>query len=209
MTDQMIAVVDTETTSLTRETMLPWEITVIRRPLYLESQNHRIVRTYMIDEPDLTDADSESLRIGGFYERHPLGEIGHFDQGGYFGSEPPPNVRWRAPRHEGELWTIRDERVIARDVEWMIRGAHLVAAQPGFDERALTNLLQRNQLAPAHLHRSYDVESLVAGSLGLPIVGLVESAQAIGIDTSGYEAHTSRGDALLAERIFDDVMGIR
>lgn len=198
MTDHgpVIAVVDCETTSLDRHRGLPWEITVIRRPLVLDNIDDRVVRTYMIDT-DLADADPKSLGVGGFYERHPHGWVGQVVSDSAAVVAPPVVVGT-------PLW---GEHSAALHVEWLVRDAHLVGANPAFDARMLENLFDRNGIVGAWHHRMYDVLAMAAAVRREPICGLEDSAAGMGIDTSGYALHTAAGDALVAERVFDEVMG--
>jgi DNA polymerase III epsilon subunit-like protein len=68
MTEQNIAFVDCETTSL-RPDRRAWEIAVIlRRP---SKPDHETAWLINYDDLDLGNADVGSLRIGKFYDRHP------------------------------------------------------------------------------------------------------------------------------------------
>lgn len=176
----------------------PWEIALIRRD---DRGEHEI--SFFI-EIDLSTADTYGLKIGGFYERHPLGRDiagpGHLLNWGP--SEPRDNgseyvTRWRAAQ------------IVAR---WT-HGAHWVGAVPNFDTEVLAELLREQELVPSWHYHLIDVESMAVGyarakgiEIDLPWKS-DELSTSIGVFPPGEaDRHTALGDARWARRIYDVVI---
>jgi hypothetical protein len=176
---------DTETTHLHPRLRRPWEIAMIRRPA-LPNNADRI--TMMITDVDLSDADPESLKIGRFYERHPL----EHDRGAKMrelidrSSLGSPAVRTLSARTseaeverilhrarglvstsaEGALETkYMSESEAAHVVEWWIRDAIVIGLVPDFDTYTLDPMLRRHGLLPRQYYHCIDVETEAAGWL--------------------------------------------
>jgi len=169
-------------------TRRPWEIAVIRRDDGGETEWSAFV------EIDLSTADLFGLRIGRFYDRHPLGQA-------LSGSEP-----WFDAHGMRQLEAAR---IVAR----MTHGAHLFGAVPSFDTETLDPLLRANGLVPAWHYHLADVETLAVGFLAgqgrvmRPPWDSDDLTRAIGVEpASEDERHTALGDARWAMRIHDKIM---
>lgn len=191
-----------------------WEVAMIRRHDGFE----REIQFYV--EIDLADADPFGLKVGRFYERHPLGcELS--------GAIAP------RPRHipEGMTWARvsvppESEAAAARLVAQWTHGAHIVGAVPNFDTEVLGRLLRDQGLTPAWHYHLIDVEALAVGYLagrwaqaaadgnatepgpfdpGLPWDSDTLSA-ALDVSSPTDDRHTALGDARWAQRIYDAVM---
>lgn len=167
-----LLILDTETTSLRRDRRA-WEVGMIR----IDSAGEHEIGIYVTDV-DLSNADTISLNIGRFYERHP---------------QYRPDLR--TDDHK-----VRDEAETALCVEEWTRGAHIVGAVPNFDTEVLGDMLYRHRLVPAWHYHLTDVETLVAGYL----LGKGETPQlpwksedlsrAVGVDPEEFDRHTALGD---------------
>lgn len=185
--------VDTETDGVHPDRK-PWEIALIRC-----EPNGRQTRWADFVEIDLATADPFGLRIGRFYDRHPLGR---FIARGNLGDPPHP------PR------AIPADEAAMR-VAQMTHGAYLVGIVPDFDARTLAELLRAHGLAPSWDHHLIDVRGLAVGYLRGrgekvdPTATTVELLEAVGVRTPPEEEkHTALGDALWAGRAYDKIMGI-
>lgn len=173
---------DTETTELNPRTRRAWDVAMIRRETDGEETTYR----YFVTDVDLADANPFSLRVGHFYHRHPIYQVGRQPEKGYVSV---------------------CEQVAAEEVERVTRGAHLVGAVPSFDAQTLEDMLWRHGLIPAWHHHLIDVETLAAGWTGQPpLYDSRELSATLGIDRSKYAEHTGYGDALWARDLFDAVM---
>lgn len=202
-----ITFVDCETTHLHAEVGDAWEVAVIRRdPDGIETENLWHIRV------DLTVADPESLRIGGYTERFAV----------------PDGADAVAIREYPDGSTMR-EHLTRRDVcdaiGELLAGAILVGSNPGFDDRFLRKLLGPGS-APWH-YRPVCIATLAAGRK----LGMVEMATSLGgkrypsdevpfpfssrdlsrwtgVEPPGNGvAHTALGDARWARDVFDAVVG--
>lgn len=182
--------IDTETTGVHPDRRV-WEVAIIRRDDSGQSE-----WLAQVDDVDLSNADPFGLKVGGFYERH-------VDYGS--------NGRGLAA--SGVL--LESERFVAREVERLTRGAHLVGAVPDFDARTLDPMLRRHGLIPAWHYHLVDVEAMavgwLAGRLGLPPTPPWKSdelSRACGVEPpSDDERHTALGDARWAMRWYDAMTG--
>lgn len=189
-----ICFVDTETTGL-HAGRLPWDVAVIRR----EPDGTQVEWQAYLDV-DLSNADPFGLRVGRFYERHPLG-------------------RWLSGR-DGELdaaWRLHDmvtlaSQVAARRFARMTHGAHIVGAVPNFDTETMAKLARDQELINAHHYHLIDIETMIVGFLasrGEPIAPPWDSDElfaAVGVTTTEDERHTALGDARTVMRAYDAVM---
>jgi hypothetical protein len=190
-----IVFLDTETDGL-HPNRKPWEIAMIRRHGEFQGE-----AAFFVDI-DLSTADPSGLRIGGFYERHPLGRslsgLEDFD----------PVASWSNPE-------FKNRAEAARMVARMTHGAHLIGAVPNFDTEVLDRLLRAQGILPAWHYHLQDVETLAVGYLrgqGKPVPALPwksdELMAAIGVEVpSDEQRHTAYGDAKWAMRTYDKIMG--
>jgi hypothetical protein len=135
-----LAFLDTETTSLRHDRQI-WEFGAILRD---PGQEDREVWV-MVEDVDLSEADVTSLKIGRFYERHPLA-IG----------------RERATREGLEI--LPQEQAVLR-LEHAVRDRVIVGNCPSFDVAVGQATLWRNALLWAAHYQPIDVETAEAGYL--------------------------------------------
>jgi hypothetical protein len=198
--------IDTETTSL-RPDRRAWEIGIVAREPGRPDVGHH----WFIDERelDLGNADSMSLSIGRFYERHP---------------------HYRLDRESAGTDT-ESEYDALRLVEAITRGAHLVGAVVSFDADVLGQRMRANGICPSWHYHLIDCEALAVGYMyglnrhghssascaegfcvdddalpGLPWKS-DDLSCALGITVSDEDRHTALGDAKWAMRIYDAVTG--
>jgi hypothetical protein len=190
-----IVFLDTETTSL-RPDRRAWEVgLIVRDPGQPDdgAEHH-----WFIDaaDLDLANADPMSLKIGGFYERHPFGS-------------------------DGDSVNSAEEADVADWLEAVTRGAHIVGGVPNFDTEVLGAMLRRQGLCPGWHYHLCDFENLIVGYLrgcgpavageGWPFLPPWNSAalsRAIGVEPPcDADRHTALGDARWAARVWDRVMG--
>lgn len=172
--------IDTETTGLDPDRHDIWEVgAIIREPNGDESAHHWFLNV------DLGTADPFALKVGGYHDRHP-------------GAGP----EWRASPK-----LISGPYQFAAEFAWLTRGAHLVGNVVSFDEERLRRLLQRSGACPEWHYHLIDVESMIAGKLGIvPPWSSKDLSVAIGVDPLAYEQHTALGDARWARDEYDAVM---
>lgn len=174
--------VDTETDGL-HPGRKAWEVALIRRELDGRETEESFFLTI-----DLSTADPAGLRIGRFYERHPLGRrLSH-------------PAAAAAPKVRAITSAIP---LIAR----MTHGARIVGAVPNFDTEVLERILRENGLTPAWRYQLVDVETLTAGHFHRHVGGLAKCAEALGIQVR--DEHTALGDARTARAIYDAIMAER
>lgn len=184
MTAPLPAFVDCETDGV-HPGRKAWEIAVIRR----EHDGPDFTWSWFVDI-NLDTADPFALRIGGFYDRHPLGRY----LSGLESKEPEYSVAYA------------DEYESARRVARLTHGRQPWGAVPSFDTETLAGLLRDNFLTPAWNHRVRCVETLTAGHLGREVGGLSDCAKELGIVVPEGAAHTALGDAQTAREIHDFIM---
>ena len=199
-----IAAIDCKTTSL-RHDRRAWEIAVITRE---PGKPDREMAWFIAAEDlDLGNADLMSLKIGRFHERHPRYAAG------------------------GSVQITHREYAALRAVETRTRGAHLVGAVPNFDAEVLGNRMRAHGICPSWHYHLVDIEALATGWLHRHAAWLenrestIEEAtalreiarppwtsddltRALGVKpATEEERHTALGDARLAMRAYDAVMG--
>jgi hypothetical protein len=189
-----LAFLDTETDGVHPGRRL-WEIAIIRR-----EPDGRETEWQAFVEIDLSTANPFGLRVGRFYDRHPLGRY-------LAGLEPELDYPGRTPAYT----TAYD---VTRSVARLTHGAHLVGAVPSFDAEVLDTLLRAHGLVPAWHYHLICAEVLAVGALaakGLhfpPPYGSNELTEALDIEPAAEEdRHTALGDARWAMRMYDAVMG--
>jgi DNA polymerase III epsilon subunit-like protein len=171
---------DTETTSV-RPDRRVWEIgAVVRDEGQADDE-----RAWLIDSAglDLGNADSRSLQVGRFYDRH--------------------------PEFNGTAETVwcDEEAEALIEVEHLTRGARIVGAVPSFDAEVLSTRMRANGICPSWDYHLIDVESLAAGALRLaPPWKLDDLLTAYGLVYDEAERHTALGDARMVRDLYDAVM---
>jgi hypothetical protein len=188
-----LAFVDTETDGV-HPNRRPWEIAVIRR----EPDGRETEWTAFV-EIDLSSADPFGLRVGKFYDRHPLGRR-------IAGDDDLPQ-----PYRENILALHHATMTVAQ----MTHDAVLVGINTGFDAAVLDALLRAHGLLPGWDYTPVCAKVRAAGWLAGR--GLIDPAppwktadvvEKLGIlDATEDERHTALGDARLALRMFDAVTG--
>lgn len=173
---------DTETTSL-RPDRRAWEIgLIVRDPDCGDIEHHWFVDA---DDLDLANADVSSLRIGGFYQRHPQAN----------GADRP-------------MIEIAEAEEVAWQIEELTRDAVIVGAVPNFDTETLAAMLRRHNDLPAWHYHLVDVETLAAGALRKPPPwGFDDLLADYGLAYAEEDRHTALGDARMARDLYDAVLG--
>lgn len=194
MSDAPIVFLDTETDGV-HPSRRVWEIGMIRR----DGEGERAISMFV--EIDLSTADPFGLKVGRFYERHPLGRAI---------TEGVPIYRFE----EAMKGTMMASAHAALTVAQWTHGAHIVGAVPNFDTEVLANLLRSQGLTPSWHYHLVDVENLMVGYLAArgtrmpPPWRSDELSELVGVaPPEADERHTALGDARWAARIYDAVMG--
>jgi hypothetical protein len=202
-----VVFIDTETDGV-HPNRKPWEIALIRR----DERGER--ETSFFVEIDLSTADPFGLRVGRFYERHPLGLW--LSGSGVYEDFPEPDDEDTdyVSTQEAAHWVAR-----------LTHGAHLVGAVPNFDAETLDRLLRRHELLSGWHYHLIDIEAMAVGYLaGLRAAGAGENgrdadlpalpwdsddlSRACGVEPPGEdERHTALGDARWAARLYDAITG--
>jgi hypothetical protein len=219
-----LAFVDTETDGL-GPWRKPWDIAVIRRA---PDGTEQTLQLYV--DIDLSTADLIGLKIGRFYDRHPLGR--------WLSAQPNPHAMQDLRDYPlPEVTMLRGfadaalsvglhvtRQQAARLVARWTHGCHVVGAVPNFDTEVFDQLLREEKLVPAHHYHLIDVETLAVGYLhgrhaerpGGGLSGAVADlpwdsealSQAVGIEPLKEEhRHTALGDAWWAMQLWDRVTG--
>jgi len=188
-----LAFIDTETTSLRHDRRI-WNIgLILRNPDGSEVAEEIIVRW-----PDMANADPMALKIGRFWERHPLhgGDLGKAE---LVGSEA-----------DAAYWVLQKLR--PRVTDSGVVDVHIVGCVPSFDVFGFLGMFRRNQLCwPAH-YRPICAETLAVGALAAR--GLIvqpgwksdELSERMGLNPLAYDRHTALGDAMWARDLYDAAM---
>ena len=186
-----IVSVDLETTGLLLDTHEVWEVGIV--PL----DSGREHMHYQFQPTELTEADSQALQIGGFYERFDwIGDprfardmlvegvvVDEDDQ-----SERPSGHKAVTGAAEA-CWKIAKE----------LEGATLLGLNVGsFDAPFLSKLLRKFGHSPTWSHRALDLGSFAAGAWGAkqPLSGraISDRLEKHGIENRGV--HNAYNDAL-------------
>lgn len=181
-----IVFLDTETDGVHPDRKV-WEVGMIRR----EPNGAEQEIAFFVDI-DLSTADPFGLKVGRFYERHPLG-VALADL----------NVSPSGPAvvHGG-----RTTFATAATVAQWTHGAVIVGAVPNFDTEVLGSLLRAEGFAPAWHYHLIDVETMAAGALGLrPPWNFDSVLDAFGLSYDEADRHTALGDARMARDLYDAV----
>lgn len=225
-----IVFADCETTSLDARRRLAWDVALIRRDHNPDGFTEQTYQFYV--EVDLADADPFALRIGHFWERHPLGRMlsGATDRlpdaihgltpGGYF-----------AVAGANTMGAYLTQAAASLAIARITHGAHVVGAIPSFDTDTFQRGLFENGLTPSWHYHIIDIEALA--------VGFLKGRQSEREDQAGHhgpyapdvvipmpwrsddltamldvepcpeeDRHTALGDAEWAKRMYDAVMGV-
>jgi DNA polymerase III epsilon subunit-like protein len=178
--------IDTETTSLRHDRRV-WEVGLIIRDPGKEDHEYQL----FVDDTDLDlgNADPFSLKIGGFYERHP-----------------------QYAKLHNEL-TMPEAEMLS-GLEYQTRDAHLIGALPSFDADVISTRMRAHNILPSWHYHLIDMEPMVVGYLhgrGKPVPDLPWSSnalyEAIGINPAKYERHTALGDARRERDAWEIVTG--
>lgn len=203
--------VDCETTSLARPCSPSpgeiWEVGLILRDQHGEEEHRWLLPV------TLEHADPESLKIGGFHQRHPQGD------------------HWTGPDPDD---LVADMAKWAEAFATLTHGAHLVGNVISFDEERLAALLVANGVQPAWHYHLIDVEALAAGHIAAVARRQLATAQSASelacacelaavarprwasdelsaaLDVTPpttKDRHTALGDARWARDLYDAVMG--
>jgi hypothetical protein len=174
--------IDTETDGL-HPGRRAWEIGMIlrdERGLEYESR--------MFLPLDLKFSDPAALKIGGFWDRHPVGR----------------KLSGKTPECATPTEPVTSAHDAAKKVmEWTF-GAHLVGANPAFDAQVLERLLRSEGYLPSWHYRLIDVEALTSGCAGKLVGGLKACCEHFSFIQS--DAHTALGDARDARAVYDAVI---
>jgi DNA polymerase III epsilon subunit-like protein len=171
--------IDTEATSL-RPDRRAWDIGYIVRDE--DRQDYERASFVAYADLDLGNADPMSLKIGGFYERHPHAKS--LDMQG-----PMPEVD------------------ALHAVEKHTRGATLVGAVPNFDAEVLGNRMRAHGICPSWHYHLVDVETLAAGKLGMaPPWDFDSLLKTFGLGYVESDRHTALGDARMVRDLYDAVL---
>jgi hypothetical protein len=191
-----------------------WEVAMIRR----DSDGEREIQFFV--DIDLTNSDPFGLKIGGFYERHPLGR--RLSAAMY-----KPGFKASIPESDQSNDYYNTFAAAVEVAQWT-HGAHIVGAVPNFDTEVLANMLRDNGLTPAWHYHLVDIEAMAVGyltgrwaqarddgnpteagpfDLGLPWKSDVLS-RAVGVEPpTDAERHTALGDARWCKRWYDAMVG--
>lgn len=168
-----------------------WEVAMIRRNPGGPDQEI----SFFVDI-DLSTADPFGLKVGRFYERHPLGKSlagpAKDEKRGLIGGFRAANA---VSAYEGALTVA----------QWT-HGATIVGAVPNFDAEVLGNLLRAEGLTPAWHYHLVDVETLAAGALGMaPPWNFDKVLAEFGLEYDEADRHTALGDARMVRDLYDAV----
>jgi len=179
--------IDTETTSL-RPDRRAWEIGMVCRSEGGPDAEY----SWFVDIPDLDmgNADSFSLKIGNFYDRHPATQFG--------GGVDSTTSRV----------TVLPEVAAMAGVERLTRGAILIGAVPNFDADVLGTRMRAYGILPSWHYHLCDVETLAAGAKKLtPPWSFDAVLELYGLTYDEQDRHTALGDARMARDLYDAILG--
>lgn len=177
---------DTETTSLRTDRRV-WDVGLIVR----EDKRDDKEFTFLVNayDLDLGNADSFSLKIGNFWERHPFA-LGDLSQAGTYSEED-----------------------MLYEVMQLTQGAHIIGAVPNFDTEVLGARMRANNLLPTWHYHLIDIETLIIGKLAAEGIyfdlpwNSEELSRMIGVEPTGPGIrHTAIGDARWVRDQYDVVI---
>jgi hypothetical protein len=193
-----VVFLDTETTGV-HENRQVWEVGMIVRPDHEDPDDQDEIHFFV--EVDLSEADPFGLRVGKFYDRHPLGK--------YLSNRDSPQ---KMTPGDSAKYLMKEQA--AHVVAQATHGMHVVGAVPNFDTETLAPLLRGEWLTPAWHYHLIDIEALMVGfirghlqqPIDLPWTSSSLSA-AVGVEMPSEEdLHTAMGDARWAMRVYDRIM---
>jgi DNA polymerase III epsilon subunit-like protein len=188
-----ICFIDTETTGLDRKRRQVWDFACIVRDLDDNGNltGHDTEHQFFIGV-DLTDADPFALRIGHYWERHPLA----------LPSDPAGKELYEARKAK----RLVDDYTAAGMIADLTANAIWVGAVPSFDEETIAKMLRRNGFMPRWDYHLVDVETFAAGYLGMepPWKNDVIN-KASGIVIPEADRHTALGDARGVRDLYDKI----
>jgi hypothetical protein len=164
MSNAPLCFLDTETTGL-HAGRHPWEIAIIRR----EADGRREV-LHVFVEVDLTHADPAGLKVGRFYDRHPLGVCLSTPRRGGIVEAPRSLEAHTTASAVNTATRVRPgEYVTAELAAYLVaswtHGAVVVAANAHFDDDTLTPLLRAHRLLQGWHYRPLCIETAAYGWL--------------------------------------------
>lgn len=201
--------VDTETDGVHPDRKV-WELALIRR-----DPDGPAGRLHLFVDITLETADPFGLKVGGFYEHHPLGQK-------ITGARMWNNETARSGTSTPQLL---DEATAAQWVARYTHGTHLVGVVPSFDAECLAAMLRRHGLTPSWHYHLVDVEAMAVGWLNgrasRSLAGATDPRVSqpppwrsddvslmCGVEPPAEEArHTAMGDAEWAMRWYDRLTG--
>lgn len=209
-------VIDVESTGLYPEAgHEPWEIGLIARD---ETDGTSREREYLWRiKPDLTNADPQALRIGGFYERTNGMLV-----------DPVEHAANLAVKDAEPVWS--DPSEVASELAFQLDNSIVIGANPGFDKDFIRPFLRQHGQAYTAHYRPICVTTFAAGYLfgksaatshiasgGIDLAFVPEaldppwSSNAIsvevGVNPQDYERHSALGDCRWALAQLDAVIG--
>lgn len=203
MSARPIVFLDIETDGLRPNRHL-WDLAMIRRETDGTETTHQVFVPI-----SLTDADPYALKVGRFYERHPLGRWLANPAGN--GGMPRPGNGGSWPNYV----TLYDAaHLVAR----VTHEATIVGCNPSFDTHTLERLLRSNGLQPTWDYHLCDVREraigwllcsdalLAASDLEQSKTGQLATACEVSL-SSDEDRHTALGDAKFARRWYDTLAG--
>jgi hypothetical protein len=177
---------DSETTGLDARIHGIWEFAAILRDEWGTPDEEHVFQL----RPNLETADPVALEKCRFNERFVV----------------PDGVDAVRVMDDGGLWKMAIHEALF-DMQELLRDAHIVGANPAFDDGFLKALMHAHERRVGWQYRLVCVENLVAGALKLPVPhSLRGSAEAMGVKVDDEGRHTALGDARLARDVYDAVM---
>jgi hypothetical protein len=198
---ERIVFLDAETVHISPGPATIWELAVILRTEDGDEEYLWQIR------PDLTNAEPGALKVGGYYERC---TVAHLAVG------QVQRIPVQSDECPCEKPAMIGSAQLAGNLAWTLAGAHIIAANPGFDAGHLTAFLRANGECPAWDYHLTDLGSLVRGRFSTDSAGPVplpwplkirEAAALAGVDADLYDTHTALGDVRLLRDTFDAVTG--
>lgn len=196
----VLAFCDLESTGLNPLVNEVWEVGLILR----DAEGHDSEHLWQLPV-DLAKADARALSVGKFYER-----------------------RWPDPEWlpDDDTETVQPDLVVwAQHFARLTHEAHLVGANPAFDQSFLIPLLRNNGACPGWNYHLIDIEALALGwCMGAggganavhrprpdwtpqPPWKSNDLSIAVGVDPGDFERHSALGDASWCRAVFDKIMG--
>lgn len=178
-----VVFVDTETDGV-HPGRRPWEVALLRR----NPDGSEISYQAFLDI-DLSTADPFGLKVGRFYDRHPLGRF-------LSGLGPAPKI-----------FDVEYPEMAAVEIARLTHGAYVIGAVPWFDTVVFEQMARSAKLTPSWHYHLIDVETLAAGQLGIrPPWDFDTLLGEYGLTYDEGQRHTAMGDVTMAAGLYDAVM---